>query len=270
MKVKSLSLFVLIIFAFTGAKAQILIGPVVGPQISWVSFDDKDNAKLYKQKPVYGFHAGAGISFRVQKRFFLNTTILYSTKGKTLEGKEDGMLLNKARYNFLEMPVTYTAEFITHAGSGKQFKWYLGLGPNISYLLKGKGSLETSSLNEILIYRINYKLVYNKPEDNVADDEMNVREANRFQLGLNITAGLVFEPLGLQKVMVTMRYEAGSSFYSRSNQGSQLTRAVDYTDDFKIRNQGFRLSLAYLIDLKTDQRKKGKSTINKKKLREAK
>jgi hypothetical protein len=33
----------------------------------------------------------------------------------------------------------------------------------------------------------------------------------------------------------------------------------------QIRNQGLRLSVAYLIDLRVDQRKKGKTSFDKKK-----
>jgi hypothetical protein len=40
----------------------------------------------------------------------------------------------------------------------------------------------------------------------------------------------------------------------------------DYTEVLQTRNQGFRLSLAYLLDLKVEDRKKGKSTIKKKRL----
>jgi len=86
------------------------------------------------------------------------------------------------------------------------------------------------------------------------------------QLGLNISAGVVFEPIQYQKVMVTFRYEAGHSFYSREGTGV-VPKATDYVDDLKVRNQGFRLSFAYLMDLKTEDRKKGKSTIKKKNMK---
>jgi hypothetical protein len=50
----------------------------------------------------------------------------------------------------------------------------------------------------------------------------------------------------------------GHSFLGESN--GVFPAATDYTDALSARNSGIRLSFAYLIDLKTDQRKKGKST----------
>jgi hypothetical protein len=66
--------------------------------------------------------------------------------------------------------------------------------------------------------------------------------------------------------MLTVRYEFGQSFYSDDSAGS-LKQTIEYEGIMRARNHGFWVSLAYLIDLKTDQRKRGKSTINIKKNR---
>jgi hypothetical protein len=256
----------IIIALHPDATAQVLIGPVAGPQVSWVSFDEKHNRDLYQQYPTIGYHAGFGVSFRVQDRFFLHTALLYSQKGKKLSGKTDELLKFNGRYRYIDMPLVYTVEFKQNLGKSKQYKWFFGLGPNVSYWLGGKGSLENSQLSEILVNRINYKIVYNQAPGDFADDEMNVNDANRLQLGLNVSGGIVLEPLGYQKIMVTVRYEFGHSFMSPNSLG-EFNLTNEYYDDLRVRPQGFRLSFSYLIDLKTDQAKKGKSTINKKKMK---
>jgi len=266
MKGFALLLFATLLLTATTLKAQILIGPVVGPQVSWVSFDDKDSKARYTQKPVYGFHAGLGVTFRVHKRFFLNTAILYSTKGKNLEGKQDALLKFKSNYNYIDIPMVYTVEFLHKLGKVKQYKFFFGIGPNVSYWLGGKGYLENTQLNEILVNHIDYKIVYNRQENDYTNDQMNVNGANRLQLGLNLATGFVFEPLGYQKIMMTIRYELGHSFLSPENQGT-FRQTNEFTDDLRVRIQGLRVSASYLIDLKNSESKKGKSTINKKKLR---
>jgi hypothetical protein len=95
---------------------------------------------------------------------------------------------------------------------------------------------------------------------------MNVTGANRLQLGLNLATGISFEPLGYQKMMLTVRYEAGHSFLSPDGSGT-FRQTNEYVDDLRTRIQGVRVSFAYLIDLKTEDAKKGKSTINKRKLK---
>lgn len=260
-----LALF-LFVCATSMSYAQILIGPVAGPQVSWVSFEDKDVRKGYTRQPVAGYHVGVGLAFRVHKRFFLNGAFLYSTKGKTLAGANDDLLKVKARYRYIDVPIAYTVEFVSNVSKTRRYKWYFGMGPNVSYWLSGKGSLENAELSEILINRIDYKIVYNKEPGTFADDEMNVRDPNRLQLGLNLSAGFVFEPMGYQKFMVNFRYEAGHSLFSRAGEG-RFNLTNEYVDNLNTRNQGFRLSIAYLVDLKTEERKKGKSTIDKKRMK---
>lgn len=266
MKGFALLTFSVLLLTTTTLKAQILIGPVAGPQVSWVSFDDKDSKAMYSRQPVYGFHAGMGLSFRVHKRFFLHTAFLYSTKGKYLEGKKDELLRFKANYRYIDVPMVYTVEFLHKVGKTKQYKFFFGIGPNVSYWLGGKGYLENTQLTEVLVDHIDYKIVFDHEENDYKDNEMNVNGANRLQLGLNLQTGFVFEPLGYQKIMVTLRYEAGHSFLSPEQKGTfRLTN--EYYDDLRTRIQGFRVSFSYLVDLRNEDSKKGKSTINKRKLK---
>ncbi|MFZ5970324.1 MAG: porin family protein [Bacteroidota bacterium] len=245
---------------------QILIGPVAGPQVSWVSFENKDSRALYNRMPFTGFHAGMGLSFRVHQRFFLNGAFLYSSKGKNFTGVEDDLLKVKTRYHYIDVPMAYTVEFVNKVGKTKQYKWYFGLGPHVSYWLGGKGTLQNTQLSEILVNEIAYRVVFDQTF--YADNEMNVTDPNRVQLGLNLSAGFVFEPLGFQKIMVNLRYEVGHSYFSRNEEvGGTFNQTNEYVDDLRTRNQGFRLSLAYLVDLKTAERKKGKSTIKQKKMK---
>lgn len=274
--------FLLAVFIAANASAQILIGPTAGPNFSWIAFDDKDLNDIYDVRPVTGFHAGMALSFRVQKRFFLHTQFLYSTKGKIVTEEDrymspqnpdqevngDPLFRNQIRYSYIELPILYTVEFKGNFGSGKAYKWYVGAGPNVSYWIGGKGTLTSSELSEKNISELDYHVVFEKDPEYINVDEMTVLEPNRIQLGLTVGAGFVFEPMGYQKIMLLFRYELGHSFLSRTTDG--IFQPVFYQDEMRVRNQGFRISLSYLIDLKTEQRKKGKSTIkesNKKRRR---
>lgn len=237
---------------------QVLVGPVVGPQLSWTRYDDEDLRDTYDVAPVFRYHVGAMVSFRVHKRFFLNTSLLYSKKGKVITADYDSKLKNKVIYNYIDMPILYTAEFQAKLGGNKAFKYYIGGGPNISYWLSGKGTISSTDIAESGVPEIKYKVVFRKPLEETAQNEMTIADPNRIQLGINVVAGLVLEPMGFNKIAISMRYEMGHSFLSETN--GVFPAATDYTDVLQARNSGIRLSFAYLIDLKTDQRKKGKST----------
>ncbi len=107
--------------------SQILVGPIVGLNYSWTSFGDRDKREEYNVKPVLGYHIGGHIAFKVRKRFFLHTSIIYSTKGKTIDGKLDPLLHNKVTYNYIDVPILYTVDFKAKIGKGPTFKYFLAL-----------------------------------------------------------------------------------------------------------------------------------------------
>lgn len=265
---KVLLFVVITLFPLSGIHAQILVGPVIGGQFNQMVFDDKDNKDIYKLNPILNFHAGASIAFRAlsQKRFFLQSSILYSQKGKSLESKIDPSITNKTKFRYIDVPILYTAEFKARIGREKVYKWYFGVGPTISYWLGGKGVLVHSDLNENGVNPPNYDLSYKitfKGDSIIESNEMNIKEPNRIQLGLNAAAGLIFEPYGEHKIMVTARYSFGQSFLAKSGDGVfGLPGVLYYEDELQVRSRELILSLHYYFDLKTEQRKKGKSTLN--------
>jgi hypothetical protein len=246
----------------TLCEAQILIGPVAGGQYSWVRMDDRQSSDFFKIKPRLGYHAGLGISFRVRKRFFLTSSFLYSTKGKVVEGKADKLLHHEVVYKYIDVPLLYSVDFKARFGSNYEFKYFLGLGPNISYWLGGKGSLYNTDYNENSVPELNFKIAFRKTESEISENEMVVNKVNRIQLGLNLAAGCVLEPVPDRKIIFLVRYELGHSFLSTDDNGHFPN--TTYQDDLRARNQGIRVSLFYMVDIHTETRKKGKSTIRQK------
>lgn len=246
--------------AALSASAQLYVGPLAGGQLSWTKFDNKDYYDSYRLKPVWGFHGGATMSLKVRNRFFLHTSFIYSTKGRKLEGIQDRLLHNKVTYQYLEMPVIYAVDFRAHLGKGKEFKYYLGAGPTISYWLGGKGKLYNSDLSESAEFSgrdLAYSIVFHRDPASAGTNEMNVTDPNLLQLGLNIASGLVFEPQTNQRILVMLRYELGHSFLSRTSNGTFVP--TYYEDILQSRNKGLRLSVSYMIDLRIEDRKRGKS-----------
>jgi hypothetical protein len=247
-------------------SAQVYIGPVAGGQLSWTRFDNKDFYNSYNIEPVWGFHAGANVSFKVRNRFFLHASLLYSTKGRKVNGLEDHLLRNTAKYNYVEMPVIYAVDFRGRIGSGKEFKYYFGIGPNISYWLGGKGQLYNSDLDENADFAsrdLQYRIVFTQRPDS-RSHEMNVAEPNRVQLGLNVASGIVLEPQPNQRILLMVRYELGHSFLSGNGNGT--FGPTYYQDVLQARNQGIRFSASYMLDLRIENRKRGKSTIKRNKV----
>ena len=259
-------IFFALFFAFAvRSESQVLVGPTGGMQYSWVGYENKEYKGAYKTKPVLGFNAGAAVSFRVRKRFFLTSSLLYSTKGKLVEGKADALLHHRVTYKYIEVPILYSVDFKARLSSNAQFKYFLGIGPNISYWLGGKGVLYNSDFAENNVPKTEFKIRFNRDPVVGEQNEMIVEKANRVQLGLNLAAGLTVEPLPNQKFMLIGRFEFGHSFFSTAYKG--VFKNTFYADELRSRNLGGRISLFYLIDTKTEDRKKGKTTSHIRKIK---
>ena len=247
-------------FICVPAFSQLLVGPEAGVNYSWTTFRDDELKDRFGMKPVVGFHAGGHVAFRVRKRFFLHASLLYATKGRVLTGKFDTALKNTSTYSYIDMPINYTVDFKGRIGKGKEFKYFLGIGPNISYWLGGKGIFYSSEIEEKNEEAFSYRIKFTSSDEDESPTEMKVKNSNRLQLGLNLIAGMVFEAWDKKRFMFSVRYEVGHSYLAKAD-GS--FSGIYFEDPLKSRNQGFRISLSYLVDLKTEERKKGKSTIDK-------
>lgn len=247
------------------AASQILVGPVAGAQLGWIQFEDADTRALYRSQPKIGFQGGASVQIKMQKRFFLESSLLYVRRGKNLKSNLDGLFQNKATYHYIDLPILFTKEFRVRFGKSRFYNWYIGAGPNVSYWLGGKGVLNASDLEENLInppaYNLPYTVTFEDSPAEIPLGNMNVSNPNRIQLGLNFSWGVVFEPNKFNKMMFTTRYLLGHSFYSPDEDGKfWLDGLLFYDDDMQVRNHMLSMSLFYFFDLKLDARNKGKST----------
>lgn len=250
-------------FTALPGKSQVFVGPVAGINYSWVGLSEEKG--FYDSKPVLGYHAGVNVSFKVRNRFFLHSSVIYSQKGKSLTNSLDPLFSHEARYDYIEIPLIYSVDFKSTIGNNRVFKWFIGVGPTISCWIGGKGSLSSSNIKENGVDALKYKIVFRKDPESISNKEMTVQEPNKIQLGLNLASGFVFEPIDRQKIMLNVRYEMGHSFMSRTSDG--VFTSTFERDNMRIQNRGFRISLSYMVDLQLEKRKKGKSTIKRKKVR---
>ncbi len=247
------------------SNGQLLIGPKVGVQLSYTSFEDKTNLEKVEVKPLLGWNAGAAIAVEMKKRYYLHFEIIYSLKGKITEGILDERFRNQSFNHHIDVPIFFKTDFKARVGKKNIYRWYGGVGPNISYWLRGNGFIESSDIDEdFLNTKIKYNVVFgDQPTDLGSPNSFYVPRANRLQLGLNFGTGLVFEPFNGQRLIIDFRYELGHTFLAQD--AGFFGGGIATTEDLKSRNSGFRVSTAYLFNTKIEQRRKGKSTVNKNK-----
>lgn len=251
------------------AHSQVMYaGLKSGFQASWTKHDDTHTTydDLYKIYPVPGFNFGGVFSFKVRDRYFLHTECLFSTKGRTIRGRADKELKDRLIYYYVEVPLMYNVFFDAklRAKQIKQFKWYVGIGPNFSYWLGGKGKIYNTEFSENSFPALEYKLKFGERGEDQGEKELiYIRDAKRLQLGLNIGGGILLEPINGRKYMIDLRFELGHTWLGKERSADYVI-PVDYTEgeNLRDRNMGIRLSFMYMFESSLDKktRNKGKST----------
>jgi opacity protein-like surface antigen len=256
---------VLAILMISSAQAfsqVIQAGMKAGAQMNWVKIDDPGARDSIMTSPTPGYSVGAVVSFKVRDRYFLYTEYLYTRKGKNITGKVDPHLKDRVTYNYFEIPVLFTMHFKANLGNSKEFKWYVGAGPEVSYLVSGKGVVEGGDLydNDMVL---DYKISFHPRENRDHPDEIHYNNANRFQFGLNVGGGILLEPGGKHKVMIDLRYAFDQSRIGRSK--ADFLVPTDYNDELRARFRSVKFSVIYLLESNTSKevRNKGKSTRSK-------
>jgi hypothetical protein len=239
-------------------------GLKAGYNYSWTRSDNADFRKDYTTSPVGGINAGAVFSFQLKKRYYLHTEIIYSTKGRIVEG--DLGLKDQTTYKYIEVPLIYQIHFKGNVGT-RQFKWYAGIGPNFSYWLGGYGNVTHFEITDHDVPEIPYTIRFGeRPSDLSTESEfVYIQDARRIQVGINIGGGVWVEPASNRKIMVDLRFELGHSWLGGPESADYIFPTL-YSKSLEARNMGFRLSVMYLLQTNLDKkvRNKGKSNVKQK------
>lgn len=267
MKKTATLFFVFICLGWHAASAQILqYGIKAGPQLTWVAVDDKSFKDQVSIHPRMGYNAGFVLSFKVKDRYFFHTEYIYSTKGKVNRGRIDKQLEDRITYNYLELPMLYNIQFKGKVGSTRQFKWYAGAGPLLSYWLGGKGHLNSLEFIENNFPPIEYVIRFGERGEDIGEVEaIFMKDVKRLQLGFNLGGGIMLEPTNGGKVMFDARLDLGHTWMGTPGSADYVL-PVTYDDNLKVRNMAVRFSVMYLFERNTDKkvRNKGKSNVIKK------
>jgi hypothetical protein len=252
----SLLLILILLYGNHFVSAQVLVGGKLGGGISWSTFEDKSYKDFYASEPVFGYNVSISTASKVRKRFYLHVDLGYSRRGKKIKGIDDPALKNKAVYHYFNLPIIYRVDFKSTI-KGTDFKWFLGAGPNINYWWKGMGTLRSSELDEIDIEVLDYKVEFGLDPNFPDADRLYIEDPNRFQFGLLLSAGLVFEPQSDQFILVELRFEWGNTYLAKGE--GVFPNVQAYKDDLRVRTNALLLSVSYLFDTKISEKKKGKS-----------
>jgi hypothetical protein len=232
-----------------------MAGPKAGIQVYGVNYQLQSAKEQFDSKVKVGFNAGLEFNIPLASRFNLNPEINYTQRGRKIYINETGWTLNEV-HHYIELPLilNYQVEAkIRKLGPIKNigpFTWFFGLGPNISYLLGGSGTLETNSGS------LDYKISFGGNEGDY--EYITFSEVNRWQWGLDFNIGLISPLKNNKNLVTTLRFTYGHTQLGDED-GSSMP-ILGFTDNLKHNYRVLNLSFAYLFGLDVGTLRKGKST----------
>ena len=243
--------FIIVQLATIKVQAQFFMaGPKAGIHAYGVNYQLESTAEQFESKIKLGYTAGLEFNIPLTASFNLNPEINYTQRGRKIYAKETGWTFDET-HHYIELPVILNFQREGKIKKLGSFTWFLGGGPNISYLLGGSGTLNTTVGGSL-----DYKLSF---EGNEGEYEyMTLDSVNRWQWGIDFNIGVI-SPLKNNKTLVTtLRFTWGHTAFGEEN-GSSMP-ILGFTDNLKHSYNVLNLSIAYLFNLDLGLIRKGKST----------
>lgn len=230
--------FLLFIF-LNQTNAQVYLGVMAGPNVGKCVFEHETYKKYHKSEWTPGFIGGFTVSIEKEHKYGLTMQFLYAVKGRTINSTANDFVKNSARYTYLDFPVLFRWYF-----NQQHYRWYINAGPEISYWLSGKGSMDVydQGMDEI----INYDYLINFGEPKASVDYMNVTDPKRIQINVSFGVGFQWELKHSDFIGVEIKASLGQSFWGPFD-GGEIPLISKY-DNFEFTNNLISLAVVYVID----------------------
>lgn len=231
----------LLLFSFSGAYAQTMIGGKTAFAISKHHFLAKEFQDKYAVKFLPGYNIGLSAEFGTKSKFSLISELTFASRGTRINEESAAYIKNRVRHSIIEAPILLKTTF-----SGNQVKPYITFGPIIQYRLKTTGKVKADELDEMFIDELSYNVT--TPDKGRIFEDVLVEDINNLLFGLGIGLGAEFKMIDGQKYLVEFRYENGHTVISDSNE--LTTILATYDDSYRANIKSFSLSITYFFDLK--------------------
>ena len=223
--------------------AQTFIGLKAGANATKISFD----SELYKNKKFYdtnfkpGFTVGGVFLMENKEKYGFTVAFLYYVKGKSVDSNADDYETHRANYHYFDLQILFRMKF-----NQSKFRWFLQLGPELSYWLGGKGKFTVYEQDRDVFTTYEYAINFGDPKS--SSDYLNAQGgAHRLQLGLAIGGGFIWELSKGNFLSLDLRYTFGHTFMGDYESAS--IPGVGLVDNMEHTNNVASVSVVYYLDI---------------------
>lgn len=253
-----LSTCCLLISCFSGLAQSFSVGVKAGPLLSRSVIADKFDRKAFSQRNKPGYLGAAFIIFPLKDNYSFESELGFSQRGRKILSQEDTWT-NIGTYYFADASMMLRKSFPFTLKKNIPSKWFVNVGPQISYWLGGKGKI---GVNQFQKYELVFKAIPAQPPGTGSDfDKMYIDGANRWLFGVNFGVGFVAPLKRSNKILTELRFTSGHTFYADTN--SAGWRTLGFSDNLRSNEKFLSLTAAYIFEFNLQEGKKGKSTKDK-------
>ncbi len=226
------------------AYSQVEMGLRLGANVSRSTFDNDIYKKFTNSNLKFGKLLG-GIVFVFENpkkdKYALQTEFYVEQIGRNVKvnGSFGDFTLNRAVYNYIHWPMMFRMRF---KSSG--FDFYALLGPQVSYWLGGKGVITRYDQSRNTYNKYDYKINFGEPIDDFGN--MNMVDFNRWQLGISLGGGALYEINDVSRVAIDVRLYLSHTYMGTKESG--VIPKLGFTDNFESTNQVLEVSVIYTFD----------------------
>jgi hypothetical protein len=244
------------------------VGLKAGGSVNWARFGEREDREKFGSRPKFGYAGGLLISFPLSEKhkFSFQTEGGYSRKGRIIKSQENTWT-NSATYNMIDLSMCLRKSFTFHLKENLPVDWFLNIGPEINYIINGKGYIKVGGPH------YDYDIIFN-PKDSTQDyHHMSYFNANRYLFGLGIGGGFKFPIRNGQHIVTELRLLLGHTYLGKkgtglptanTDEGYSYINILTYEDTLKTNITTLSLSIAYVFDFDIQKGRMGKSTLDKK------
>jgi hypothetical protein len=248
----------LTVCTYSAGAQEFSLGLKAGPLLSRSVIADKSDRKDFSQRNKLGYMGAALIIFPLKNNYSFETEVGFSQRGRKILSNEDTWT-NSATYYFVDASMMLRRSFPLKIRENLPTRWFVNLGPNISYWLGGRGKI---GVNQFQSYDVVFGPMPDQPSGPEPDfDKMYLTDVNRWLFGVNIGVGFIAPLHRSQKVLTELRFTSGHTFYGRTTSASW--RTLGFADNLRSNEKFLSLTVAYIFDFNLKEGRKGKSTKDK-------
>lgn len=267
------------------------LGLRIGPSVTLGHFpktlpDTILNA--HKNKIKLGFTAVGQLKFPLEKDYSCIIEAGYARAGRIVEYNYENDTTwwrNNFTYNYITSSLALRKSFRYYLKKrGVQGDWFLSVGPNISYMISGKGKVMVNKHGARTPFELEFHNLSDSGWYKAKYNDLGVyhfNNANRFFFGVDIGVGAYAPITNRQKVYAELRLTLGQTFIKKRDTKATLGGVIGgvtdpanpdlsqggpgkFSDPLTTNMKTLTFSLIYTLDFDKRLSKQGKSTLDKK------